>query len=361
MEIVYKRMYDECYMVIETEELPQDGYEEQMMRQNQICCLLSCYTLEINNRIQFWYRITGKESLEDYFRREGVTLEAVERVIRSLEQACSEIQKYLLRQSRICLLPQTVYLQQEKNELQMFLCYCPMEMESIYCQFHDIMEFVLTQIREQQEEAVVCYRLYDITGKDNYRFSQLLDCISESRQTLEASCGSEEEDQQIKEIPQELPLLETEIRTVGTRPKRVCRTARKEPEWWKSIREKIKQEAESVRDLFPVLASPERREIGEQKSILKYQGREDEQDYVITKKVFLIGSFLEENDACLHSATVSQCHARIFLMDGQYYLEDLCSRNGTFLNGERMEPQVQKMLHTLDQICFGEVEYIFYE
>ena len=36
----------------------------------------------------------------------------------------------------------------------------------------------------------------------------------------------------------------------------------------------------------------------------------------------------------LESASVSRQHARIALREGHYYLEDLNSRNGTYLNGE---------------------------
>lgn len=64
-------------------------------------------------------------------------------------------------------------------------------------------------------------------------------------------------------------------------------------------------------------------------------------DYIIDKRVFLIGSYLEENDACLHSSAVSRCHARIFCTDETCYLEDLGSKKGTFLNGERLAAGVQ--------------------
>ncbi len=60
---------------------------------------------------------------------------------------------------------------------------------------------------------------------------------------------------------------------------------------------------------------------------------------------------LPECDVVLESRAVSRRHARIFYNEGQYYLEDLQSRNGTFLNGERVEQaQVLKDQDVID-IC----------
>jgi serine phosphatase RsbU (regulator of sigma subunit) len=46
-------------------------------------------------------------------------------------------------------------------------------------------------------------------------------------------------------------------------------------------------------------------------------------------------------DIVLESAAVSRQHARILAVDGNFYLEDLHSRNGTFLNGQ---PVIQRQL-----------------
>ncbi len=46
---------------------------------------------------------------------------------------------------------------------------------------------------------------------------------------------------------------------------------------------------------------------------------------------------LPECDVVLQSRAVSRRHARIFYDQGHYYLEDLQSRNGTYLNGTRIE------------------------
>lgn len=56
---------------------------------------------------------------------------------------------------------------------------------------------------------------------------------------------------------------------------------------------------------------------------------------------------------------VSRTHAAIRNMEGQYYLTDLESRNGTFVCGVRQEPGVRILLKDGDKIRFGNAELVF--
>lgn len=59
-------------------------------------------------------------------------------------------------------------------------------------------------------------------------------------------------------------------------------------------------------------------------------------------------------DADDPEAKVSRRHARILLQDGQYFLEDQGSTNGTFINrGRRLEPGHRHPLKDGDEIIVG--------
>ncbi|MFQ5613556.1 MAG: FHA domain-containing protein [Anaerolineae bacterium] len=51
--------------------------------------------------------------------------------------------------------------------------------------------------------------------------------------------------------------------------------------------------------------------------------------------------------------SISRRHARILKRDGAIALEDLCSVNGTFLNGERLNPYLPKTLRDGDTVQLG--------
>jgi hypothetical protein len=52
---------------------------------------------------------------------------------------------------------------------------------------------------------------------------------------------------------------------------------------------------------------------------------------------------------------VSRRHARIHKQKTQYFIEDLGSANGTFLNGQRLTPYLPHPLHDADELQLGRV------
>lgn len=92
---------------------------------------------------------------------------------------------------------------------------------------------------------------------------------------------------------------------------------------------------------------------------LLYEGAGSEKDYVLSKEVFRIGSLDEENDAVLHSPVVSRRHARITKSGDAYFIEDLNSRNGTYVNGKMLAYRETQKLQRMDIITFADVVYRF--
>lgn len=57
---------------------------------------------------------------------------------------------------------------------------------------------------------------------------------------------------------------------------------------------------------------------------------------------------------------VSRKHAQITRAEGQVYLEDLSSSNGTFLNGTRLQPGLQTPLQHQDEVRFGSLRFQYW-
>lgn len=61
-----------------------------------------------------------------------------------------------------------------------------------------------------------------------------------------------------------------------------------------------------------------------------------------------------DNNVVLSSAAVSRCHARMTLDDTGFFLQDLDSKNGTFVNGEKIK---QRKIQVDDVVAFADVAY----
>lgn len=80
----------------------------------------------------------------------------------------------------------------------------------------------------------------------------------------------------------------------------------------------------------------------------------------ITKCVLSLGKLSEVVDYCVCNTAVSRKHAEIICENGFYYLVDLNSLNGTFLNGRRLRSGVKEPLSNNDKFVLANHNFIFH-
>lgn len=74
---------------------------------------------------------------------------------------------------------------------------------------------------------------------------------------------------------------------------------------------------------------------------------------------FFIGKLRKNVDYCLKKEVVSRYHAKITREEDKYFLTDLNSTNGTFLNGEALMTYQQREIKSGDEISFANIRYQF--
>jgi hypothetical protein len=77
----------------------------------------------------------------------------------------------------------------------------------------------------------------------------------------------------------------------------------------------------------------------------------------VTKFPFRIGKMEGITDYRIYSNTVSRKHADIIKEQGEYFIVDLDSTNGTYLNGRRLQPGVKEKLVDGVYVAFADVEF----
>lgn len=95
---------------------------------------------------------------------------------------------------------------------------------------------------------------------------------------------------------------------------------------------------------------------------LKVANQMNKLDFKIDEYTPVVGELIigrgMRTDLQINDRVVSKTHARIFLEDGYYYLDDTDSANGTFLNGERIGEDAIEIVDG-DMISIGKVQFIF--
>ena len=65
-----------------------------------------------------------------------------------------------------------------------------------------------------------------------------------------------------------------------------------------------------------------------------------------------------DNDIVVKDPNASRAHCRVYVKDGQHWLEDLMSANGTTVNGKHLQGAAVKLAHG-DTLSIGEVSFTF--
>ena len=78
---------------------------------------------------------------------------------------------------------------------------------------------------------------------------------------------------------------------------------------------------------------------------------------VLLNDSYLIGKLKAKVDIYIDDASISRIHAKLQKEGEEYYLCDMNSTNGTFLNGRRLGIQEKVPIHVADEITFADLGY----
>lgn len=98
--------------------------------------------------------------------------------------------------------------------------------------------------------------------------------------------------------------------------------------------------------------------LGEPQGRLIYEGMGDYPDFELEKGSNIVGKNPRVK-LYINRETISQFHAKFDYMDKRYYLEDMNSTNGTYVNDEILNYKEKRALSPGDVLRFADVKYRF--
>lgn len=358
VEVSYKRHFTQSYMVIKSEGSCEETYELEILTYNQIPHLLKVQIEVSDGELQFWYDITGKQTLADHMERRQADSPLLLLLFQTLAELYEEMEEYLLKENHIILEQDYIYVNHDSNSME--FVYLPGQNRDIRESFQELMEELLRKLNHSDKQAAdIAYEMYQQSLKREHHF---LDMLQQVTVTMNEK----------NDIGAEKDANESEERSAST----IISEKHDIPEW-KTLSGRFKKSKEWLKERFsrvegekePMYVTGEEEPMvypteilaltNEAYGILKYQGVGEAHNIRIDKPVFLIGKKENEVDGFIDAKSISRIHARIEIVDENYYIEDLNSTNGTYLNGEQLEYRQKARLELRDRITFGAEEYIF--
>lgn len=407
MKIEYIRNLNGSYMIIKDAEYSYENSELLMLLNNRIPGLLGLQIIISDGKMEYWYDITGTTSFGTLLDVSPLRGEKLRYLIENIYDMNRQLEDFMLDGENVQYLPELIYFDRATEKY--LFCYLPGSKTIGSGSLQALTEHLLAKIDHKDADAVsMGYALYEKSIQECCSLQELLSCVvlpkedgSEADSDIpiqktnvnkddvnknnvnkndvnangvnknDAENDSFKADRKLGRASEVDYGFSTEIKKEHQKKKKSgifggLLSKKRGPDNMKSAldyREQLKE-----MNLVEVVAEPMQSEcptmfLNMEKQVeigrLIYQGENREENFLLEEELFLIGKDAEMVDGVIHADTVSRIHAKIFRLEGVYYIEDLNSTNGTYLNGREIFYRKPEKLEKQDRITFATEEYLF--
>lgn len=445
-EILYERNLTGSFMKIPA--CLSASFDEKIMLKRKLPGLLPVEKCYVNAMGQYWYNITGKQSVDTYCRMKEIGIDFIERIIISICSQIEILEWNLIDTNCLMLDPELVYITNQTQEI-IFTLY-PDAKGNLAQELQHLMEYLLTKIDHKDMDAVhAAYGIYEKTLDPSYSVIDIRDAIVEAKkagarervlrqqaqieqrereiefenaernvkneaglnkiigglkqklaepseknqtshsqrilresnkvekkQVKKESMFSKENDRKLKDrklkdrnqiyrnTTEEYLMGNTGRNIFGRKEKKSVKYNRRNPypeslnvaetpSYEVSMHEELVQEMPEVHPTV-CLANYQAKPQG----MLLYEGTDNRENIPLMQPLVKIGKG-KGVDAKIEKGTISHFHAQINHEQDTFYIEDLNSTNGTFVNGEGLTYKERKKLAINDIVQFADIRYRF--
>lgn len=342
MDISYKKDGQQKFVIVRDIDFEENDYKLQMLFNNHIDGLVPLAVRNVNNQLELWYDTTSLVTADSMHSRKLMSGEDVLCFIRAVKSISDNLKEYLLDINNIWFSMDMIFATREEKKYK--FCYLPGNEGYFQEKVRELFDQLLEYIDHNDKKAVlICYGIQQITIGDDFTIGDLLDFANKNIKYQEPQpIVNENVDICYKNEPEIIKKKETFIQKIK---KLVTKESKYETvEDFSESYAFVQEECDFDEDRTVLLTSSFLGGIA-------FRSLNQEKELVIRPKDFpcIVGSSVKSSDFYLDNPVVSRVHLRLSEELGEYYIEDLNSTNGTFINEERIKA------HQLEKIKIGDV------
>ena len=349
----YENDASDSYLIIEPENCNNAlKYQLVMLESNNIERIADIQVRRQNDKEFYYYKITSKVSLKLFLKRKKFKKHEFIRILTDIANTLVGCGGFLLSENCFVIDPEYIYVNPET--LEIYLIYVPNQIlrntgmmfkEFIIdliihkadiddCEYDNFIPKILTFVRED---------IFNIAA-----FTKMLENIKYESKYETESTNSESMPKHV-EVP-ENKMTKKEKRSINIFSKYKKSNDSKANQ--KIYTETIKKEESYYSTTLLGI-------INETKYVLIAKNSENAEEIEIDKPEFVIGRLSDQVDFTCNNYAVGKIHAQIIIRNGNVYLKDLNSINGTFLNNIRIICNKECKIENNDIISFANSHYVF--
>ncbi|MGN0384128.1 MAG: DUF6382 domain-containing protein, partial [Eubacterium sp.] len=349
----------------------------------------------INNVPEIYYEISSRYSMQDMFIKRKMMSPDIRSVIMGLERIIESCKEYLLDINSIVLKPEMIFFSREENMPE--FCYCPNNDGDFMDSIREMLQYILTVINNSDRDTVImAYGLQQICLKENFTITELVDFavagIQEKREEIEQDlqdytdeescsdynlrkCENVAKNKNISDS-QNIPIIEA-LKNLFKKKKIIsnCNYNKYKTEMdfskqYNKVAENnnynVNMEADAASISYYKLKEPNNEDETQLLTIkdascglyLKSIDKRNYKDIVPNTYPYVIGKFQKNVDFIIDNKMISRMHAKFTEESEGYFMEDLNSTNGTYLNDRRLAPHEKVPVRIGDKVTFSTISYI---
>lgn len=386
MEVSYKKDGNSNFMILKEQAIDESDYRFQMIMNNHIKGLVPMSVKSINNQQDIYYETTSLVSIESAYSKKRMSGEDIYNLIKSIRDLSDTISEYLLNINNIIF--DTAYVYVKKQEKKYNFCYYPKTDSNFQENLREFFDKLLEFVNHNDRKAVlIAYGIQKVTIGDNFTVRDLLDCAERNIRKYEReyseSHGNEGNSLEAKGKKLEIKYEklkkenEEERKNIFQRIVKIFngKSRYKDEDWIKENQSQMSEfgsrvQYDSKEDYDRDIAENDFDSEAEEATMLltgrglirpitlKNLNEEKSVEVTPDKFPYVLGKSKKSSDFYLDSPAVSRVHLRISEDMEGYFVEDLNSTNGTFVNGIQLAPHEIKEINGGDRITLADMEFV---
>lgn len=367
LQIEYKNSFNHNYLKVKAE-WKQDKkmrYQYRIITSRKLEGLLDANTYSEDEEQGISYDISSKQSLSKYFLKGKITVTWMEQLEAALKAVLWSLEQYLLDNRNLILRPDCIFQDMDSDKIHFI--YYPYYIEKEKTDMEEFLSFFIEHTDEEETELLdVFYDMYSDWEylQDQFTIETFLLLWEKYRQNAkEETAETAQEESLLPETPGERAAEDEkrlDIREIlfgkYKKDKEETKKSSMAMEQWEykadpAVKESASEQQEKTTYLEVKPETEERKLFG--------NGKQNRKVIVLDKLPLIIGKKGEKADVVLSDASVSKMHARVTEENGQLYLEDLNTTNGTYKNGVRLKPYERVELLKEDEVRLGKLEFTY--
>ncbi|MBQ7840548.1 MAG: FHA domain-containing protein [Lachnospiraceae bacterium] len=383
-EVIFKRELSHSYMVLTCEE-PEitEKYAYRMMKENRIGKLLECSQRQLDGKTYLYYDISSRQPLERLYESRKMGVEEIADILRRIAAMQDDLGEYLLDEQGLLLDAGQLFADVETEEL--YFCFYPGISRENH-RYARLADFFLEHVDHGQEHAVnVAYRFYSMSKADYFVLSAFFPFLEKERNAWKQECQkseisfqgeseigmaesasaklSEQESARVLEVRADglgeeksggrTKRLFDFLRFPGRKKRENHAQKEEEKKWEETIWDSYVNQIEFVKTGETIYFSDLEPPVKPGRGTPCLFEENGERQFLLEDFPLTLGKLKGKVSVVLNDSSISRMHARFESGPGGIYLQDLNSKNGTAVNGEKLSPNESVPLKEGDVIQFG--------